>query len=140
MFEEEFSRSFGCYSEIFLQILWWSLIISSRKQSIYVHKSVSNALKVLIREKKCWFFYDALLYPVIIRVNLTFNASYNVTQTENKLRQNKSTRFSFNAPAHTRLYTRIITVQHLPINPFPDAFSLSHPCLHNESVAMVTVA
>lgn len=52
-------------------------------------------------------------------------------------------RFSFNAPAHTRQkkkYTRIITVQHLPINPFPDAFSLSHPCLHNESVAMATVA
>lgn len=37
-------------------------------------------------------------------------------------------------------YARIITVQHLPINPFPDAFPLSHPCLHNESVAMATVA
>lgn len=39
-----------------------------------------------------------------------------------------------------RIYSRIITVQHLPIKPFPDAFPMSHPCLHNEPVAMVTVA
>lgn len=34
----------------------------------------------------------------------------------------------------------IIIIEHLPISSFPDAFSLSHPCLHNESDAMVTVA
>lgn len=38
-----------------------------------------------------------------------------------------------------RKYTIIITA-HLPIKSFPDSFFLSHPCLHNESDAMVTVA
>lgn len=55
--------------------------------------------------------------------------------------QSLSTIKTLSSLLHTRQkYTIIITVQHLPINPFPDAFSLSHPCLHNESVGMVTVA
>lgn len=84
---------------------------------------VSGYLKVPFTGRNC---NDALLYPSKL------DWFRRLSEAESSVSVQQLTQ--------DRIYTRIITVQHLPVKPFPDAFPMSHPCLHNEPVAMVTVA
>lgn len=93
---------------------------------------------VITEQKRC-FESSSLEEKIIDHLSDLNLQNFNVTRAE-KTNFVRPDSVSMQQLTHERKYTIIITVQHLPINPFPDAFSLSHPCLHNESVAMVTVA